>query len=111
MMRCGVLILAAKPPSLALSLADEVLGIAERHAGVCGKPFGALAYEHHMRAVLQHRACKPDGIADVFEGRHSASAQSRTVHHDGVAFHAAVKIEVRAKPGIENRIILEHDDR
>src|SRR5260221_8310752 len=37
-------------------------------------------------------------------------AKGRAIHHNSVAFHVAIEIEVRAVARIENRVIFENDD-
>ncbi len=88
----GVCVRAAKPPSFAVRVADQLGGIAKRNSVVLGKALGAFSDQHHVGAVLKHRAGETDWIADVLQRSRGACAERRTIHHDGVAFDAAVKI-------------------
>ena len=38
------------------------------------------------------------------------AAKSRAIHNDGVAFDAAIEIEMRAEAGVENGFVFEDDD-
>jgi len=111
MVRRRVFVLAAKLPSIPFGVADEFSRIAQREAIVSGEPFSALANKHHVRAVLQHSACEADRIADSMQSSNSPSAQGRAVHHDRIALYASIEIEMRAKPGVEHRLVFQHNNR
>ena len=72
--------------------------------------FGAFGDEHHVRAIFQNFAGEADGIANALQRGDRAGAERGAVHDDGVAFDAAVEIQMRAEAGVENRIVFEDDD-
>jgi len=110
MMFGGVLILLAPGPGFALGGTDEVFGIAELQPVLRGKTPRALGDEHHVIRVLHDFACQTDGILDSLQASGGSSAERGGVHDYGVAFHAAVQIQVRAVTGVEDRIVLKNDD-
>jgi hypothetical protein len=110
MMRRRVFVLAANPPSLALRVAHKIRRIAQRDPMVPREALRPLSDEHHVRAVLQHGARQPDRILNPLQSRNSSSAQGRAVHHNRVAFHPAVEIQMRAEPRVEHRLVFEHHD-
>jgi hypothetical protein len=111
MMFGGVGIFAADLPSGALRIGDEIFWIAERDAAVASEALGAFGDEHHVRAMFEDCAGGADGIANTLESRHGSGTKSRTIHDDGVALDAAVKVEMGAKTGVEDGLVFEHDDR
>ena len=60
--------------------------------------------------VLEDSAGETDRIADALQGGDRAGAKSRAVHDDGVAFDAAVEIEMRAEAGVENGLVFKDND-
>jgi hypothetical protein len=60
--------------------------------------------------VIEDGASETDGIADALQGSGSAATKSSTVHNNGVAFDAAVEIQMRAEAGVENGFVFEDDD-
>ena len=63
-----------------------------------------------MRAVFEDCAGEADGIFDALQGGDGAGAKRRAVHDDGVAFDAAVEIEMRAEAGVENGLVFKDND-
>lgn len=109
MMSCGVLVLATLAPGLALCVADEFLGIAKSNAAFFGEALSAFADQHHVGTVFEHGACKPDGIADALQSGDRAGTKRLAIHHDGIAFDAAIQIEMRAKAGVENGLVFKNE--
>ena len=72
--------------------------------------FGALRDEHHMRTIFENFAREAHGIAHVLQSRDRAGAKSGAIHDDGIAFDAAIQIQVRAVAGVEHRIIFQDHD-
>ena len=110
MVGSGVFVLAAKEPGFAFGVSNEIRGIAQSDAAFFSEAFGALADEHHVRAVLEDSTREADGIADVLQSGDSARAQGRAIHDDGIAFDAAVEIQMRAETSVENGVVFEDDD-
>lgn len=110
MMGGGVFVAAAKLPGGALGVTDEIRGIAESDAVVFGEAFSAFADEHHVRAVFEDGAGEADGIADALKSSDGTGTKSRAVHDDGVAFDAAIEIEMRTEASVENGIVFENED-
>src|SRR5208282_4254315 len=110
MVRRSVFVLAAKLPSIPLGVADEFCRGAKGEAVVSGEAFRALADEHHVRAVLQHGTRKSDWVADSLQSSDGPSTQRRAVHHDRVALHAAVEIQMRAKPRVEYGLVFKDNN-
>ncbi len=110
MVGSGVFVPAATLPRFALGGGDEILGVAERDALLYREAFGTLGDEHHVRAVFQDGAGETDGVAHALQRGDGAGTECGAVHDDGVAFDAAIEIQVRAEAGIENRLVFEDDD-
>ncbi len=75
-----------------------------------GEAFGTIGDEHHVRAIFENFAGGLDGILDALQGGRSAGAQRRAVHDDGVAFDAAVEIEMRAVTSVKDGVVFEDHD-
>src|SRR5271163_2272640 len=58
--------------------------------------------------MFENRAGSPDWIFDTAKAGDGTCAQRRGVHDDGVAFDVSIEVQVRAVPGVEDRIILEN---
>jgi len=110
MMRRRVFILAANSPSLALRVAHKIRRIAQRDPVILREPLRPLSDEHHVRAVLQHGARQPDRIPHALQSSDSSSAQGRAVHHNRVAFHPAVEIQMRPESRVKHRFVFELHD-
>jgi len=110
MMLGGVFVFFALLPGFALAGGDEVLGITEGDAVFLGESLRAFGNQHHVGADFVEFAGEADGIADALDGGDRAGAERGAVHDDGVAFDAAVEIEMRAVTGVEHGIVFEDDD-
>lgn len=104
-------ILAAFEIGIPFGFADKLFGTAEEEALVFDEAFGAFADEHHVRAFFENRASGANGILDSLQGRGRTGTKGGSVHHDGIAFHLAIKIQVRTITGIEDGIVFEDDNR
>src|SRR3984893_16886398 len=60
--------------------------------------------------MLEDFASEADGIADVLQGGDRTWAEGGPIHDDGVAFDAAIEIEMRAEAGVEDGIVFKDDD-
>jgi hypothetical protein len=110
MMRSGVLVFAATQPSFAFGGRNKIFRIAGRDTLLLGKAFSAQSYQHHVRTIFKNSASRANRIFHALERRDRTRAQGCAFHDDGVALHAAVKIQVRAITGVEDRVVLKHDD-
>jgi len=106
----GMFVAAAFLPGFALGGGDESGGVAQGDAVFAGVALGALGDEHHVRPVFEESARETDGIADTLDGGDGAGAERSAVHHDGVAFHAAIEVEMGTGAGVEDRGVFEDDD-
>jgi len=75
-----------------------------------GETFGAFANKHHVRTICQDSASQANGVSNALQCGCGAGTQSGAIHDDGVAFDAAIEIEMRTESGVEDRIVLQHDD-
>ena len=110
MMLGRVLVVSAPKPSFLPRIADQLLRIAQRDSLFSRKSFRALPNQHHVRAFLEDRASHQNGILHPLQRGSRASTQRRAVHHNGVALHAAVPVQVRAVARVENRIVFQYHD-
>jgi hypothetical protein len=74
---------------------------------VFGETLCAFGYEHHVGAILEDGAGEANGVADTLQGSDGAGPKVFAVHDDGVAFDAAIEIQVGAKAGIENGFVFQ----
>ena len=61
--------------------------------------------------MLQHGARQPDRIPHALQCRNRPSAQRRPVHHNRIAFHPAIEIQMRPESRVKYRLVFEHHDR
>jgi hypothetical protein len=64
-----------------------------------------------MWTFFQDSARGTNGIFDAMKTGDGTGAERGGVHNDGVALDLAVKIQMGAVAGVEDRIVFEHDDR
>ena len=105
----GVFILLAFRPGFALGGTDQLLRIAERNPALLREAFRAIGNEHHVTRMFENRPGKANWVFYALEASSRASTKVRAIHDDGVAFDAAIKIQMRAVTRIEDRFILEDD--
>jgi len=110
MMLGGVRILPAALPGFVFRRGDEIHGITEGNALIKGELLRALANQHHVRAFFQHGASRLDRILDPAKSGDGAGTECGSVHHNGVAFHVAIQIQMRSIAGIEDRIVFENSN-
>src|SRR3984957_3053280 len=89
---------------------DEVFVLAERHAVFGSEFFRALADKINVGTLAQNFSRGTDGIAQMLDASHSAGAQSRAVHDEGVELDPAVAIQKAAASGIERLVVFHNDD-
>jgi len=105
-----VFVFLALQPGFALGFADHFLRLAEGDSLIFGEALRAFRDEHHVRAIFENLTCHPNGIFDALQSRGGSGAKRCAVHDHGVAFDAAVKIEVRAVTCVEDRVVFEGHD-
>ena len=110
MMFGGVGVFAAAEPGFALGRRDQIFGIAKRDAVLGGKTLRTFSDEHHVRAFFEDGTREANGIFNALQAGDRARAKSGGVHDDGVAFDAAIEIEMGAETSIEDGIVLENED-
>src|SRR5215471_15383345 len=110
MMLGRVLVVSAFQPGFLLRFADQVLWVAQCNPLFTSKTLRAFSDEHHVRAFLQDGSGYTNGILHPLERRSRAGMKSSAVHHDGVAFHTSVQIQVRPIASVEDRVIFQYHD-
>jgi hypothetical protein len=103
-------ILAAPKPGVVFCGRDEFFRITKGNPLFGGEALGAIGDEHHVRRFFEHCASSENRIFDATEASDGTSAESCSIHYDGVAFDVAIEIEMRAETGIEDGVIFEDDD-
>ena len=107
---------AAQPRSpeastVALAVGDQPRRIAELDAVVGRERARRRAHEQHVVAVAQHRAGGADRVAHALHAGHRADVAARALHHRRVELDPAVLGQRGAAARVEDRVVLEHDDR
>jgi hypothetical protein len=110
MMFGGVFVPLAVQPGFAFGRADKIFRSAERNAVLFGETFGAFGDKHHVRRIFQDSASQANGVSNALQCRDGAGTERGAIHDDGVAFDAAIEIEVRAESGVEDGIVFQHND-
>ena len=100
----------AMRPGFAFGRTDKIFRSAEWNAVLFGEAFGAFGDEHHVRRIFQDSASQTNGVANVLQCGDGAGTERCAIHDDSVAFDVAIQIEMRAESGVEDGLILEHDD-
>ncbi len=75
-----------------------------------GKCLGAVGGEEHVPGLLHDQPRQPDRVLDRRDPGHRPAAAIDAVHDRGVELVAALPVEDRASAGVEQRIVLHHDD-
>ena len=106
----SVRVFAAAKPGFVFGGRDKIGGSAKRKIVLGGEALGTLANKHHMRALFEDAASEANRILDAMKTGNGTGFECGRVHDDGVAFHPAIEIEVRAVTCIKNRIVFENGD-
>ena len=72
---------------------------------------GRVADEHHVPALVEHRARRAHRVADAGERGDGARGAVGAAHDRGVEADRALLVQRRAAAGVEDRVVLEHDHR
>ena len=111
MMFRGVRIFFALHPCFPLGFAHQFFLLAKHHSIFFRKPFRAIRHQHHVRTMFQNRARGANGVLHVVQVSRGSRAQRVSLHHDRVALHASIQIQMRAITRVEDRIVLQDDNR
>ncbi len=75
-----------------------------------GEALGPFRDKVNMRTLTQHLARGTNWIGKMLDAADSASAESRSVHDEGVELHFALAVEKAAATGIEGFVIFHYHD-
>ena len=106
----GVRVFFALLPGGPLGFAHQFFRLTEVDSLFFREALRAIGDEHHVRTIFEDFAGDLNGVLYALQAGSGACAKRCAVHDDGVAFDAAVKIEMRAVTGVEDGIVLEDHD-
>src|ERR1019366_8618984 len=97
------------PQALDFTRDHEVFVAAKSDALLGGKTFGAFSDKIDVRTVAKNLPGGANRVAQTFDATHSAAAEGRAVHDEGVELHLAVAVQEAAAAGVKGFVILESD--
>jgi len=96
--------------SVAFAVEHQFRVIDERHAVLLSKVLRSGADEVDVRAFVEHQARGLNGVAQALDAGDSASAESGTIHEQGVELDAAIAGEEAAASGVEGGVVFQFGD-